>query len=103
MEILAYLISLITLVLFIMVLIKLFKKEGVLLGILGIICALYTFIWGWINHKKQKITNLMIAWTVCIIIGIILNYLPWGIRLYPVVISFTVFLLATSLVPGIDV
>lgn len=69
----AYLISLATLVIFILVLIKLFKKEGVGLGILGIICALYTFIWGWINHKQQKITNLMIAWTVLIILGIIIN------------------------------
>ena len=73
MAVLNMLISLAILVVFIMVLIKLFKKEGVGLGILGIICALYTFIWGWINHKKQKITNLMIAWSVLIVLSIIIS------------------------------
>ena len=69
-----YLLSIASLVVFIMVLIKLFKKEGVLLGILGIICGLYTFVWGWINHKKQKITNLMIIWSILFAIMIILQY-----------------------------
>jgi len=73
MQVLAVLIGIATLVIFILVLIKLFKKEGVGLGILGIICGLYTFIWGWINHKKENITNLMIAWTILWIISIILN------------------------------
>ena len=59
-------------VLFVMVLIKLFKKEGVLLGILGIICGIYTFIWGWMNSGLVG-KNIMIAWTVCILLGILLN------------------------------
>ncbi|MBD3387105.1 hypothetical protein GF407_19530 [candidate division KSB1 bacterium] len=66
-----YLLSIANLVCFILVLIKLFKKEGVLLGILGIICGLYTFIWGWINHKKQGITNIMIIWTILVIIQVV--------------------------------
>ncbi len=73
MQFIAYLIGIGALVCFVLVLIKLFKKEGVGLGILGIICALYTFIWGWINHKKQKITNVMLIWTILTIIGLILN------------------------------
>ena len=73
MQIVAYLVGIGALVCFILVLIKLFKKAGVGLGILGIICALYTFIWGWINHKKEKITNIMLIWTILIIIGVILN------------------------------
>jgi hypothetical protein len=64
---------LVSLVLYILVLIKLFTKEGVLMGILAIICALYAFIWGWINHKREGITNIMLAWTVCIILGIVLQ------------------------------
>ncbi len=66
-----YLLLIANLVCFILVLIKLFKKEGVLLGILGIICGLYTFIWGWINHKKQGITNIMIIWTILVIIQLV--------------------------------
>jgi uncharacterized membrane protein len=42
--------------------------------------------------------SLGLSVVIAILIGIILNYLPWGIRLYPIVISFTVFLLVTSLV-----
>ena len=32
------------------------------------------------------------------IIGLILNYTPWGIRLYPILISITLFILVTSAV-----
>ncbi|MBN2410527.1 hypothetical protein JXQ31_02470 [candidate division KSB1 bacterium] len=69
-----YLVSLAVFVCFILVLIKLFKKEGVGLGILGIICGLYTFIWGWINHKKQNITTIMIIWTILFVLILILQF-----------------------------
>jgi hypothetical protein len=57
----------------IMVLVKLFQKEGVLKGILGLICMLYTFIWGWINRKEQNIEKLMYIWTGLVLLGVILN------------------------------
>ncbi len=69
-----YLVSVGVLVCFILVLIKLFKKEGVGLGILGIICGLYTFIWGWINYKKQNITTVMIIWTILFVLILILQF-----------------------------
>ena len=74
-SILYFLVSLVTLVLAIMVLIKLFQKEGVVKGILGIICMLYTFIWGWMKAKELQITNIMWGWTACIIIQIILSFI----------------------------
>jgi len=55
MPILAKLVGLASLVPFIIVLIKLFQQKGVLHGILGILCALYTFIWGWINANTLNI------------------------------------------------
>ena len=70
--IVALVVGIANLVLFIMVLIKLFQKEGVLLGILGIICGIYTFIWGWMNSGLVG-KNIMIAWTVCILLSIVLN------------------------------
>ncbi|MDR3406756.1 MAG: hypothetical protein P4L99_29995 [Chthoniobacter sp.] len=73
MQALNTLIGLGSLVCFIMVLIKLFKDKGVLHGILGIICGLYTFIWGWINAGRLGIKNIMLAWTACIIVQIILG------------------------------
>ncbi len=39
----------------VIVLIKLFQNEGALKGILGLICGLYTFIWGWMNATKLNI------------------------------------------------
>lgn len=73
MQALSYLVALGSLVCFIMVLIKLFQQKGVLHGILGIICGLYTFIWGWIEASRLGIKNLMIAWTALIVVGILLN------------------------------
>ncbi len=60
----------------IVVLIKLFQKEGLLKGILGLICMLYTFIWGWLNVKNEslKLKNWMYIWTGVIVLGVILAY-----------------------------
>jgi Flp pilus assembly protein TadD len=57
--------SLISLIVFIIVLIKQFKHGGALQGILGIItCGIWTFIWGWIKHKSLAMTKIMILWTI---------------------------------------
>ncbi|MBN1954549.1 MAG: hypothetical protein JW900_05805, partial [Anaerolineae bacterium] len=76
--ILSAIVGLATFVFFVIVLIKLFQKEGALKGILGIICALYTFIWGWMKHKELGITQIMAIWTVLIIIGMILSAIVQG-------------------------
>jgi len=66
------------LVCFIMVLIKLFQNEGALKGILGLICGLYTFIWGWINATRLNIKNIMMLWTLLIILAIVINIMTGG-------------------------
>jgi len=58
-------------VLFIIVLVKLFKKEGVLLGILGFFCSIYTFIWGWMKHKQLEMTKIMVWWTALTVAQIV--------------------------------
>jgi hypothetical protein len=67
--------SIIALVCGIMVLVKLFQTEGALKGILGLICMLYTYIWGWqhIKNEDMKLKNWMYVWTAAIVLGIILN------------------------------
>jgi hypothetical protein len=67
------LVALAQLVVFVMVLIRLFQTEGALKGILGIICGLYTFIWGWINATKLGIKNLMLIWTALLVLMIVLQ------------------------------
>jgi hypothetical protein len=63
------------LILFIMVLIKQFQNAGPLHGIIGIItCSLWTFIWGWINAGKLNIRNLMLIWTIVVVVCIVLQF-----------------------------
>ena len=62
----------------IIVLIKLFQTEGVVKGILGLICLLYTYIWGWMNASKLNLRNIMMIWTILIIVLIILQVMGGG-------------------------
>lgn len=73
MEVIQWIANVIIWVMGILVLIKLFQKEGVLKGILGIICMLYTFIWGWMHYKENDQKTVMMIWSGLIILGIILN------------------------------
>jgi hypothetical protein len=74
-SILSGLIGLVDLAIFIVVLIKLFQKEGTLKGILGLICALYTFIWGWMHSKELNIRNIMLIWSALIVVNLILYFI----------------------------
>ena len=56
----------------IIVAIKIFQNDGALKGILALICGLFGLIWGWMNAARLGIKNIMIIWTVLIIIYCIL-------------------------------
>ena len=58
-----------------MVLTRLFRVEGPLKGILGLICMLYTYIWGWSKVKDPNLhlKTWMWIWTAAIGLGIIVN------------------------------
>lgn len=75
MGVVAIIAGLASLVCLIIVLTKLFPREGVLKGIFGIICGLYTFIWGWKNKDSENLGAVMSIWTVLVIINIILSIL----------------------------
>jgi hypothetical protein len=60
------------------VLIKMFQSEGALKGILGIICAIWAFIWGWMNAGRFNLKNIMLIWTIAIIISVIANVMFGG-------------------------
>ena len=76
--ILALLCGLGSLVCAIIVLVKLFQEKGALHGILGFICGLYTFIWGWMNAGRLGIKNIMMIWTLLIILYIVFGALGGG-------------------------
>ena len=62
----------------ILVLIKIFQNDGALKGVLGLICSLFAFIWGWMNAGRLNIKNIMMAWTVLLIIYAILAAMSGG-------------------------
>ena len=83
MQILAMLVAIASLICFVIVLIKLFQNEGALKGILGLICGLYTFIWGWMNAGKLNIRNIMMIWTALLILYAILMIAAGGMGAMP--------------------
>ena len=65
------LLSIASLVIFIIVLLKSFKEGGVLHGILGILtCGLYTYIWGWLKSKQLQLFKLMALWTIVFVLSL---------------------------------
>lgn len=72
MSILVLLVLLAAIVVQILVVVKMFKNAGALHGILGLLCGLYAFIWGWMNANKLGIKNLMLIWTGLLILYFIL-------------------------------
>lgn len=62
------LLSLAWLVCWIYVVVKMFGA-GILNGVLGILCSLYAFIWGWMNAGSVG-RGVMIAWTASWLVGI---------------------------------
>jgi peptide/nickel transport system permease protein len=69
--VLAFIPGLISFFAWLMVLTRMFKTAGTIWGILGIF-PLISFIWGWINVKRQNIMGLMIVWTLAMAAAIVL-------------------------------
>ena len=83
MMILASLVALGSLVCFVMVLIKQFQTAGPLHGIIGLItCGIWTFIWGWINSSRLGFRNIMMIWTLLIVVQLVLNF-AFGVAMIP--------------------
>ena len=79
---LAWVASLGSFIIFIMVLIKQFQNAGPVHGIIGIItCGIWTFIWGWMNAGRLGIKNLMLIWTVLWILYFILAIAGGGMAM----------------------
>jgi hypothetical protein len=71
MAIIGLIAGLVSLVCWILVLVKMFPKEGVLKGILGIICGLYALVWGWQHKDELGNKNIMPVWTGAIVLNLI--------------------------------
>ncbi|HKP11469.1 MAG TPA: hypothetical protein VJZ91_05140 [Blastocatellia bacterium] len=62
----------------IIVVVKMFQNAGALQGIIGLICGIWALIWGWMNAGKYGLKNIMLIWTVLIIVYAILAGLSGG-------------------------
>lgn len=60
-----------SLISWIMVLIKMFQNEKPLIGILGILCGLWAFIWGWMKASTLGTKKTMMIWSASIVLSII--------------------------------
>lgn len=56
----------------IFVLIQMFKTS-VVQGIIGLICGLWAFIWGWM-HATGNLRTVMLVWTILLIVSIVLGF-----------------------------
>ena len=56
----------------IIVAIKIFQNDGALKGIIALLCGLFGLIWGWMNADRLGVKQIMMIWTVLIIIYCIL-------------------------------
>jgi hypothetical protein len=56
----------------IIVLINMFKTS-VVQGILGLICGLWAFIWGWM-HASGSLRNVMLIWTILLVASLVLGF-----------------------------
>jgi hypothetical protein len=87
--ILLYLVALVvgigSLVCFVMVVVQMFKHDQTGLGvacILLIFCGiggLIAFIYGWIKNKEWGLQKIMLIWTACIIVGLLVNIVLVGV------------------------
>ncbi len=66
--------GIVSIVCWILVLIKIFK-DSIGLGILGIFCGIFAFIYGWIKSSEYDIKNVMFIWTLAIVVGFGANLL----------------------------
>lgn len=79
-QIVQVLLGIISLVCYILVLVKMFQNGQTGLGVACIVLlfcagigALIAFIVGWINAARWGITNIMILWTGCLLVDIVLG------------------------------
>ena len=61
------------------VLILLYREKGAGHAVLGFFVSPYPYIWGWINAKRLKIVDIMIFWTVFILLAIV----------FPIILTLT--------------
>jgi hypothetical protein len=73
-----------SLVCLILVIVKMFQNDETTMGIVCIVTCfcgiggLITFVYGWMKSSEWDIKNIMLAWTGCIVLSVLLNVVLMG-------------------------
>ena len=68
----ALVVGIASLVCWILVLVKIFQSGDTLWGVLGL-CPLVAFVYGWVKVKELDVQKIMMIWSVCVGINLVLN------------------------------
>jgi hypothetical protein len=63
----------------ILVAVQAFKRSKIVPGIFLIICWPFTLIYGWMKADEWSVKNLMIAYTILLVLGLVLQYMSGGL------------------------
>ena len=69
---LAWLVLAVAVICQIFVAIKIFQADGAVKGIIALLCGLFGLIWGWMNADRLGVKQIMLIWTILIVVYIIL-------------------------------
>jgi len=78
-------VSIASLVCFVMVVIEMFKHDQTGLGIACIVLifcgigGLIAFVYGWIKNNEWGLQKIMLVWTVCVVMGLVVNVILVGV------------------------
>lgn len=70
----AAIIGLVSTVLYIMLLVKVFQHAGAGLGILGLFCGPFTYIWGWMKSGELGLKKLMVWLTITFAVALVFYF-----------------------------
>lgn len=62
----------------IIVAVKIFQNDGALKGIIALLCGLFGLIWGWMNADRLGVKQIMMIWSLLIVVYIILAVMSGG-------------------------
>jgi hypothetical protein len=62
----------------IIVAVKIFQTDGALKGIIALLCGLFGLIWGWMNADRLGVKQIMMIWSLLIVVYIILAVMSGG-------------------------
>lgn len=79
-QLLSIVLGIVSLVCFILIIVKMFQSDDVILGVVGLVgllaCglgALITFVMGWVNSEKYGAQQIMLVWTAAIVINLLIS------------------------------